>query len=108
MAIAEIKQGAGYIHGQIKSIADRDFWGVHVAAEFRRHDRTARFSIGRRDTDTAQKRMKRNFHFVAGIECLKCGRALCVVNRVKPDLLRQRLLFQHWSVMRGVDGAEAR
>ena len=108
VAIAKIEQRAGNIHRQMKSISSGGLRRVHVAAEFRGHDGTARFPVRWRDADAAKEAMQRNFHFVAGIKRLKRGGPLRMVNGVKPDLLRKGFLLEHRSVMRGVDGAESR
>ena len=108
VAVAEIKQRPRDIYRQIQRVANGDFRSVHVAAKFRRHDGAARLSVRRCDADAAQKRMKRNFHFVVGIERLKRGGSFRMVDRVKPNLFRQRFLFQHGRVMRGINGAESR
>ena len=52
--------------------------------------------------------MERDFHPVIRIERLKGGRLFRVVDGIEPDSLRQRLLFEHWRVVRGIDRAEAR
>ena len=108
VAVAEIKQRPRDIYRQIQRVANGDFRSVHVAAKFRRHNGAARLPVRRCDADAAQKRMKRNFHFVVGIERLKSSRVFSVVDRVKPDFFRQRLLFQHRRVMGGIDSAKSR
>ena len=106
VTIAKIKERSGHVHGQIECVSSGDFRRVHVAAEFRGHDGAARFSVGGSDTDAPKKWMERNFHLVVGIEGLKRSGAARVVDRVKPDFLRQRFFFEHRRIMRGVYRSE--
>jgi hypothetical protein len=85
MAIAKIKERARNIHGQIKGVADGNFWGVHVASEFGGDDGAACFAVGWGDADASEKRVKRDFHFVIRIERLKCGGVGRVIDGIKPD-----------------------
>src|SRR5262249_994611 len=90
------------------SVAFADFGCVHVAAEFGWDNRAARFAIRGSDTDAAQERMEREAHLEIRIERLKGRDIFLDVDRVKPDLLRQWLGFEHGCVMGGVSGAETR
>ena len=107
VTIAKIKERSGHVHGQIECVSRGDLRRIHVAAEFRGHDGAARFSVGGSDTDAPKKWMERNFHLVVGIEGLKRSGAARVVDRVKPDFLRQRFFFEHRRIMRGVYRSEA-
>src|SRR5215468_1981291 len=59
VAIAEIEKGTWDIHGQIERVTRRDFGRIHVATEFGGNDATARFAVGRCDTDTAKEGFQR-------------------------------------------------
>src|SRR5262249_57477235 len=63
--------------------------------------RTACFSPGWSYSDTAEKGMQRDFHFVVRIERLKRSGIAGVIDRIEPDFLRQRRV-DHRRVIRGV------
>src|SRR5271155_217914 len=48
-----------------------------------------------------------DFHFVVRIESLKRRCVIRVVDRVEPNLLRQRLFFDHRRVVGGADGSKS-
>src|ERR1700676_2240744 len=65
VSIAEIQKSALDVHGQIERVACAGFRCFHVAAEFRGNDGATGFAARWSYADAAEKRMQRNFYFVA-------------------------------------------
>src|SRR5580698_3613924 len=107
VSVAEIEQPSRDVHRKINCVAHRCFRRVHVAAEFRRDDRTARLSRSRRHANAPKKRMQRNLHFEPRIQRLKRRGVVRVIDRIKPNLLRQRRM-QHRRVFRTIERSEVR
>ena len=105
VAVTEIEQTASDVDRKIERVSGRDFGSVHVAAKFRRNDRAAGFAIGGSDSDTAKKRVEREFYFEVGVERLERGGVVGVVDGIEPDFFG-KWRVKHGSVVGFVDGAE--
>ena len=107
VAVTEVEQSARCVHRQIKRVADRNFWRVHIAAKFRGNDGAASFAICGGHANAPQKRVQRKAYFETGIESLKRSSSPLLIDGIEPHALGQRLRFQNGSVVRGIDGTEA-
>jgi hypothetical protein len=83
VAVTKMEERAGNIYGRIKRVAGGDFRRIHVAAKFRRNNRTARLAGRRSYADAPKEWTEKNFGLVGRVERLECGGAGGVVDGVE-------------------------
>src|SRR5207245_11255427 len=57
MSITDVEKSSLHVHWKVHRVAHASFWRIHVPAELRRHDRTARLAIRRSHTRSEERRV---------------------------------------------------